>query len=101
RSVLKFTAKLLNLRNLLSSSNRHVPTLSKDLMERRASSPVRRKLSLSRNLNRSRIQRDPRSHARTQVAGLDVLTLGHRRLSLDHARNQRRCIVDQLVGREG
>src|ERR1700704_2177207 len=58
------------------------------------------KLGLGRNLNRSRVQRDPRSHARTQVAGLDIFALGHRRLSLDDARNQRGCIVDQLVRRE-
>src|SRR6266853_5089943 len=51
------------------------------------------KLCLSRNLNRSRIQRDPRPHARTQVASLDVFPLGHRRLSLDHTGNQRGCVV--------
>src|ERR1019366_3294038 len=59
-----------------------------------------RHLCLSRNLDRSRIQRDPGPHARTQVASLDVLALGHRRLRLDDARNQHGRVLDQLVGRE-
>src|SRR5271166_2719963 len=57
-------------------------------------------LCLSRNLDRSRIQRDARPHTRTQIAGLDVLALGHRRLRFDHARDEYGRIVDQFVGRE-
>src|ERR1700680_551594 len=77
--------------------------ISQCLVERRAPRPspgTARKLCLSRNLNRSRIQCDPRPHARTQVAGLDVFALGDRRLSLDYTRNQRRRVVDQLVRRK-
>src|ERR1700687_3037162 len=59
-----------------------------------------RPLCLGRDLNRSRVQWDPRAHAGTQVAGLDIFALGHRRLRLDHTRNQCGCVVDQLVGRE-
>src|ERR1700687_190305 len=59
-----------------------------------------RPLCLRRDLDRSRVQRDPRPHARTQVASLDVLAFGHRRLRLDHARDQYGCDLDQFVGRE-
>src|SRR5438270_2708608 len=45
-------------------------------------------LRLSRDLNRSRVQQDPRPHARTQITALDVLPLRDRWLSLDHAGNQ-------------
>src|SRR5208283_4149621 len=58
------------------------------------------RLRLGCNLDRSRIQRDSRPHARTQIASLDVLALGHRRLCLNHARNQRCRVVDQFVGRK-
>src|SRR5450755_5176704 len=33
---------------------------------------------LGRSLNRPRVQRNPRTHARTEIASLDVLALGDR-----------------------
>src|SRR5271166_6040608 len=47
-----------------------------------------------------RVNRDTGPHGRTEVATLDVLALGNRRLRLDHTGNHRRRILHQLFSRK-
>ena len=56
-----------------------------------------RQLRLRRSLNRAGVNRNSRAHGRTQVAALDVLALGHRRLGLDHAGDHGGGVLDQLL----
>src|SRR6266536_1856110 len=57
-------------------------------------------LRLRRRFDRSRIQRDPGAHRRTQIAALDVLPFCYRRLRLDYTGDQRQRVLDQLLWRE-
>jgi hypothetical protein len=81
-SVFQFAAQLLNLRNFLRSSNRHSQNPFKVLCGTelgpvkagKARQPCLR-YAFAATLDRRRIQRDPRPHARTQVAPLMYLPL--------------------------
>src|SRR5947209_19631111 len=75
----------------------------KKALLRNADSRVRLSLHFLRlrsRLDGTHIERNPRPHSRTQVASLDVLALGDRRLGLDHAGDEHRGVVNQLVGRK-
>ncbi len=97
--------QLLDLLDFFLSANCHVRIL---FVATRASEPFRLAVSALLPpgaiplplLRRRGVDCNARAHRGAQIAALDVLALGHRRLRLDDAGDHGCCVVHQLVRRK-
>src|SRR5579864_8890386 len=110
-NIVQILAQFLDLLFFLRSSNRHWSNprilsvlIHPEALLRNADSRCwlspHKNLCFRCGLDRGYVQGNPRAHRRTQIAALNVLALGHRRLGLDHAGDQHSGVLNQLVGRE-